>query len=627
MAYTPITFYNDVYINEFREETYHKLLGNPSLLEDLHKNHIARLDNLKPYYGSKDLLKESLDHYVTKRYMDEPTFRGSKEFQNYLDYLARLMYIDANELATNTFYVAFGAEIQSRLPKNVVSNEKRVIKTIDGVNRKLQAGKQLSQLELDVLSDYHAHKRDVTSTDYLSLIDYIQRNVIDNNSAYRMSGPVANALATFTASQATKEQTSGVDPASVRVVISDFTDSGKYLKYNSFHQGSAVYLRRGTFTEAKEKKIDKEVAANDLVEQTLYQTHRVRAFTASKSPNYSSNGMAYLINKLILGDGERPIRSQDTSQLDSYERAMRDTARYYHNNDPAKMAKYNGLVQEVHANRGVMLKTSAEGNTELGPISDIRKLNTVLKEHPELVTQYPMLKKMFNARGLVQPINFIFGANTWKDEYLCAQLKVFLSEGKLGPFLAHLEGNIVQVDRFTNLINNVYHALKNNLNILEEYKSQGIKPEVTLQVLKETLKEYSTARELLTRICHLTNSNDEVTKKATTYLDHLDKVMQATIEKSNLDQKDKVAVISSEERTMTPEAKAQVEAEKWKVVKAKPYMLTAKELEAMDPRARIDYYQTKKKEALQAGLDALAVMYINRINKENANMIRASKGM
>ena len=83
--------YNISYINEFNEQSYLKVLSDKKMLEMLLQNHIYRLDVMRPYYAAKDLFKESLDHYVTKQYEENPNFRTSKEFNNYLNYLSDLL--------------------------------------------------------------------------------------------------------------------------------------------------------------------------------------------------------------------------------------------------------------------------------------------------------------------------------------------------------------------------------------------------------------------------------------------------------------------------------------------------------------------------------------------------------
>ena len=85
-----MAIYNESYINEFNPNSYELVLSDRKTLENLAKNHNNRLDPMKPYYASKDLFRESLDHYVTKRYNEDEAFRNSKEMKNYIAYSANL---------------------------------------------------------------------------------------------------------------------------------------------------------------------------------------------------------------------------------------------------------------------------------------------------------------------------------------------------------------------------------------------------------------------------------------------------------------------------------------------------------------------------------------------------------
>ncbi len=621
--------YNESYINDFREDAYLRVLSDRRQLEMLARNHLNRLDTMHPYYASRDLFRESLDNYCAKRYDQDPNFYRSKEFSNYLEYLSNIISMDQTEVLTNAFYRIHSSAIQSFLEPAIRAKEQTAIEEIKRIEDIFYKQHQLNQHDLDIFADYHNKLRDFDSKGYQDLLTYIISNKNNIQISHQVSSLVASASAYFQPMANNPK----LKPSDIRVILSDFTADDNIFRADSYHVGTSVFLRRTAYVGvSKFGNISQQVQKGKLdnaILNTMYQTDRMVAKYGVQldTPLTSKQDLGSIIDSVINKQEQEPLTKEEQVAL-SKTNAMKGVLAmhkaYY--NAPDRQEILNACETAVKYNATPPKKQPEVKPTSGDKMEDIRRLNKEVYDHPEVLEQHPELKQFYGRNRLMRPHDYIFKKDAWRNEYITAFIKVYLGNGRMGPFLSHLEANDVEYEPYKNMINNIYHAIKNNLNAIE-YPQQPLTDQESLQLLKETLKEYSTARDLLTRVSHLTNSKQEVNDLANKYIEHLDKVMEKVVSKSKLEQREKIDVINKQMVNMDETTQQRVEEERMKVVKSRAYQVTKEELDKLTPEERIAYYQTKKKEAIDAGANELAVMYINKINKENANIIRSKKGL
>ena len=612
--------YNQAYIDAFNIDSYMSVLRNPKKLDELLANHLARLDTKQRYVGGTDLYKESLDHFVTKMYAESPEFRKTKEFANYIRFLNDLVLQDPTEILTNNLYKQYREELQTRLQAAAQPMYVDIARAVQDAHYKISHGEMLTQKELDLVADFHNKNRDYDNPNYQETVSYIM-----TNQDKILLTPVVSGLIASSITSLNSPTIKGVQDK--RIVLSDVRSDEQMFRAESYHTDNSVYLRRSTFTKisnfGQPNPDANKITLRELIQHGYYQLDLIQSKLAASAPTYNEQGVSYSINKILSNYGMHTPGEKTDSSYNSERKANLSARRFYeqHYNGLDKalvIERMDSIARETAKEQVSSLRTNGD-HKELGLVADVRKVNQVVAEHPEVLEQFPQLNTFYGGRRTkkVRASNFLFNQGLWLSPYGMAYVKDFLVQGNLATLLTHLEANDFEPEMYFEMIKNVYHAVKSNLEILEGLKAKRANEQDILQVFKETLSAYSSARELLTRICYLTNTRQEVFNKSSEYLSHLDKVMERTVGESEL---------SKDANLTARQAEAVVIAqdERFRVVGSRPYLMTAEALEAMEPRERIRYYEGKKQEAIAAGNDSLTAMYITKIQKERSAYLNAS---
>ena len=88
--------YINKYINDFNIKMYNEYLSDVHKLKELADSYINQYSN--PTYDCTIAFKESLDHYVSRELENNPSFRNTNLFSNYLKYIN---YIFSNRVNNN----------------------------------------------------------------------------------------------------------------------------------------------------------------------------------------------------------------------------------------------------------------------------------------------------------------------------------------------------------------------------------------------------------------------------------------------------------------------------------------------------------------------------------------------
>lgn len=180
---------NDMYISIFDENRYLSSLNDSNLLNNIYHNYLYQ------YQSNTNIelliFKYALDYYVCKRIIDNNQFIKTKEFNNYLIYLKRIVakkiYTIQNQ---NGLMVPLELNVNpifKLLPKNILSSifsefdVYRIIennkKYIDYLYRKISNNNILTTNELNVYIDYLNNKKEYDNNECEAYIKYLFRNI------------------------------------------------------------------------------------------------------------------------------------------------------------------------------------------------------------------------------------------------------------------------------------------------------------------------------------------------------------------------------------------------------------------------------------------------------------------
>lgn len=191
------------YINDFDERLYIDYLTNPNKLGQLADAYIHQFDN--PTYDCTIAFKESLDHYVAKQYLNNPTFINDEKCKNYMIYLNNIFskrvsvgnnqleyntnIIFQNEKLKNAFLSFYSPDVKLKLETIINDNNS----LIDSINKQIKEGKELSQHQLNFIAEYYYTKRDLDDINYSKFIEYLLNN--DNTNITNSPQIIASYIA------------------------------------------------------------------------------------------------------------------------------------------------------------------------------------------------------------------------------------------------------------------------------------------------------------------------------------------------------------------------------------------------------------------------------------------------
>lgn len=451
--------YNQIFINDFDEYNYKLILSDKTKLKDNKiydgERERERLRNayLNQYKDGSDAnalsFKESLDHYVLKQIMLDENYIKSNEFHNYLDYIMRLADEKIMKLNGKNIKVEFCSNIvfrdkyiRTKILKQYYSDD--FISSLDNyisstqnelnnILHKMLNKEKVNQEELDFISDYIYSSRNFNNGIGKIFAEYLF-NEINPNMNIKVSIPLLGALTSYF----TQCYTIDKDVKNTRTFVTSFDNGKKDLAHQSGSK-KYIYFNKDYFgklslTSNKSINLSRNIYQNPEQADIYYLmmvsfhelTHAHQHNEYEKGKN-SSSAMAYVVknilNKNIHGhttDIGKKINSEYKVNHDSTEYEMqadeeswRQCGHFiaehkrqyaYKNGRDAKEIieleiKCSINEKAISARRAFSLKKDLNGNLIYYFQYDIQNIIKIIKEKPDVITMYPMLKKYYYASG------------------------------------------------------------------------------------------------------------------------------------------------------------------------------------------------------------------------------------
>lgn len=409
--------YNDFFIGMYDVSLYFHALNNPSQLLYLNQNFNNRYfqDLRYPVYGDNILFLESLDHYVTKRFLLEPSFRFSIEFNNYVNYFL-VPYltncINGRLSINNNFFNNVGDyNLRSCLSFDFLSKALNIKQSNDQyalfIMNKIRSNQLLNQSELMFICDYYAFNRDKNDVNHKDLIEYLINVLTRRDNGLVATPLVCEAIMSYVPKIFDID---GIDFSNVRIVNDDLCNSGGCAR------GTSIVVDRKRFYTVNFKStssINKEsdYTSNEFVTYFVVLFHELaHIYQFRKMPSFEFNdeGFMSIINSILNENlHDYPFNhDSDQIEIDATRKAWLKCADFFRNTfKDQKIAdflfkKCNENSVSTHFRRTNAVKINPTTRLMLDTdYYDIENLNCIVKRYPGYIQRYPMLSVFYNFNG------------------------------------------------------------------------------------------------------------------------------------------------------------------------------------------------------------------------------------
>ncbi len=643
--------YNEEFISCFDNKVYFDILRDKNKLKQIANNYLYRYYQNINISGEDLAIKESLDHFMLKSFLNNPKIVSRIEFQNYIEYLNYILSHNPLEMSTNPFLQQKDIDLKNLLNSPnfnlYILNRNSENNEINQLNEKIKNNQDLTQKELNKLCAYYGTKR-INTKEYNNLINYIF-TALPKRSDLIASYEVQNAILTYLPFAYPKfEDSMNFEPTTIRVFFTDILANQQFnspgcslgnkdiavmnrkmfsnLDFKSFKNSEYPYLKRGN-----DFSFYMIVAFHEF-------THQLQSYK-SKQDAFSDQGVLSAIKVVLnysLCDYGRNHDSDDI-EIDATKVGWEACQKFYiqHYFGPGKEMLLRNCVTNMRSTKGRTINSLKEdelGNYLERGDYDVSRMNRTIKNNPNLLNIFPCLKAIYKSDGSFD-YNFFTKESIWNTETGCMYLKyMILNDYENFSRFVSLKRNKFEQN---NLVKNLYQGVKNNFFKLEYFtrfeqdilKSGHIQNEQGINTIdrlkKDMLSEFVSFQSLYNKI---DKSNLGDTSYYVKYIE-IDVIRMANPNVKidlihgldNMTRSEKLNCLQSVLDLSIKFGDKKSEYY-WKqrmieIIKKEPIIISDEEWRRMTPEEQMRHYYIKFREAKLMGNIPLAQKYVEGYNK------------
>lgn len=503
--------YNNKYIGDFSEEMYLKYLSSPKELKQIADAYINQYQN--PTYDSTIAFKESLDHYVLKQIKNNRL--NSDLLKNYYDHV---FYIYNERKSKGNIHLEYNTNIVLRdeTGKKILMmyyekyhsdiNRNKLVESIskndlilENISNKIRRNEILSQIEIDLLSDYLYTSRNLDNEIYSKFIEYLLNNNLDiNNSPYIMAAYIAYLPQIF-----------GDNCEESRIILSNgyasnnsFSLSPSYLdkkreekvvKYRGIYSHSDKFvsvdwnkIKDISLNSDRSLNISRTYSVKDLYWVSMVCFHELTHQFQTKLMNsltLNSSGLSQIIkyakrDKTDNGLNHDSIESEIEADENAWKKMadlivkyrLRNTLLTDRNSVMTQIEKCNKNKEAVFARRAILTKSNTDERFFASDMkiieNNFKNLDTgseYKKYFKQLLSKYPMMNKIFNEDGKVKTTLLLNENITSKDlsgndkNIMCCELSDYILTEGYASLKQHVLQDELSENQVQNLLINIYN--------------------------------------------------------------------------------------------------------------------------------------------------------------------------
>ncbi len=455
--------YNMTYISDYTEQQYIDVLKDQKKLENLQIEYFNQYTNKSN--ASSLAFKESLDHYVMMKITRSPELLKKDIFRNYLIYILGISnskvsktpdgYTLNIELATNPIFR--DEKLRNQIfdlylsPEQKLRYEKAQLFTKEYINlifKSMSNGKKLNQSYIDIAADYIYSSRDISGDKGKIFAKYI----LNNSKKYNLksSPAIDGAMLTIATNnysldenvKNTRFYVAEYD-VSKQVSIAHSNGSKKYCVFQkTFLDNLSLTSYDSMFISRTSKKIDiywlLMVANHELTHQHQNNDYNAQKLTSSGISCAIKRALQHLMPKATINNKVVTDYSinhdTDEFEMEADEEGWRQVRKFIHeyvddenriitDEDGKKhnlwiLAKQN--EEKIQIRRAFSTKKDVEAvirERDLPPEKrtpgmyyahyDILNLTKKLKENPQALESFPLLKNFYDKTGNLKVLDIL----------------------------------------------------------------------------------------------------------------------------------------------------------------------------------------------------------------------------
>lgn len=490
-----LMIYNKEFIKTFNENEYKEALKNKDYLSKLKNSYLNMYSSDEGVIieATEILFKESLDHYVYRELNSNLMFIDTIEMKNYVNYIIDIY--NSSTIEFNTNVVLRDTNLRKKIVDKYLSKYRDTLEKrseydndlCDKIIDKIKENKQVSQSEVNYVCEYLAKLNYPRLEENEVLLKYIFGEMKNCNLklSYQVKDLILSYIPYFYQNGYTKN---------VRIVLGN-TDRKRKIKGpgHSSSVGNYIALSKEFFANVdlnsiENSNVERLKQGNDITFFMIVAfhelTHQIQNEN-SKKDIYDGQGMAYIISKILDRELKDYGRNHDSdgieidANLNGWQNAMSFFDKFYSGHDKERLTKNCYINSKTSSIRRVFAyKKDSDGNYLPYDEYDISNLVNIIKNKPDYITEYPMLKRFFNSKG--QPrLSFMINNNLYTDETAMEFVHYFTRTNGIEKMVDTLDKRKLNSNEVNNLLNNIYYyiigSLKkvDRLNYVLYHKSAG----------------------------------------------------------------------------------------------------------------------------------------------------------
>lgn len=499
--------YINKYINDFNIKMYNEYLSDVHKLKELADSYINQYSN--PTYDCTIAFKESLDHYVSRELENNPSFRNTNLFSNYLKYIN---YIFSNRV-NNNIQLEYNTNIlfQNNQTRDIIlsyydDNTKSKLlhiienndKIIDNIFNKMLSGNEVSFNELNLVADYLYSRRNLSDDRYSLFVEYLLNMKINFKATPQIVAAYISYLpkyfgegCEFSRAILSNGIAKSNDIKSVLPSEINKYRGKKKLKFHGLYSSGYKFISMGwsilnglDLNSDYSLGISRTTKIKDIYWLTMTSFHEMThqlQNRATKSNEFNSSGLAQLIKGLKRSDTdnsiehdsiESEIEADENSwkKMHSFLMKFRLGSRFDVNRVDVHEQLNKCLVnkQAVYARRALQSKYDSDDRFFAADMKRINELfnssDDYKKDFNRMLEDYPMMRMIFDSNCNIRT-TIMFDENfTSKNKFgndeniLCCELSNYILNENYGDLKRHVAYDGLSKEQVLNLLMNVYNT-------------------------------------------------------------------------------------------------------------------------------------------------------------------------